>query len=377
MSKTAKILLASVLKPVNETRMYEKFAKSLLKLNDVEIHIAGFSPTKNATSENRIFFHTLFSASRLHISRFSAQIKLLKLLLKVKPQLVIITTHEILLVSILYKIISGTVLIYDVQENYYRNIRFTPTFPPFVRNIIASGVRLFEILTRPFIDFYFLAERNYESEFSFTRNKSCVVENKFKNEGIPPVIKQAFKIKPNKGFRFLYSGTISEVYGIFKAIDLIKKLHKIDSNITLTVIGYSPKKEILNKLKSEIKDYPFINLIGGDSPVAHSEILKQIKNSDIGILSYVPNKSTENCIPTKLYEYLSLYLPMIIPSNHIWTSITDSYNAAITYDFNKSKPEDLLEKLKQHIFYTSQPENITWDSEEIQFLQVINNYLNN
>lgn len=376
MSKTAKILLASVLKPVNETRMYEKFAKSLLKLSDVEIHIAGFSPSKNSIPENRIFFHTLFSASRLHISRLSAQIKLLKLLLKVKPQLTIVTTHEILLISIFYKIISGTVLIYDVQENYYRNIRFTPTFPPFIRNIIASGVRLLEILTRPFIDFYFLAERNYESEFSFAKNKSYVVENKFKNEGIAPVIKQGFKLNPKNTLRFLYSGTIAEVYGIFKAIDLVKKLREIDSNITLTIIGYSPKKETLNKVITEIKDCPFIKLIGGDSPVAHSEILKEIQNSDIGILSYLPNKSTENCIPTKLYEYLSLYLPMIIPPNRIWTSITNTYHASITFDFNKSTPEDLLEKLSQHTFYTSKPENTTWDFEEGKLLQIIKNQLN-
>lgn len=376
MSKTAKILLASVLKPVNETRMYEKFAKSLLKLNDVEIHIAGFSPAKNSIPENRIFFHTLFSASRLHISRFSAQIKLLKLLLKVKPQLVIITTHEILLVSILHKIIFGTVLIYDVQENYYRNIRFTPTFPPFIRNIIASGVRLLEIMTRPFIDLYFLAERNYESEFSFTRYKSYVLENKFKNEALTPVIRQDLKLNPKNSLRFLYSGTIAEVYGIFKAIDLVKKLHKINSNITLTIIGYSPKKETFNRVKQEIKDSPFISLIGGDLPVGHSEILNEIQNSDIGILSYLSNKSTENCIPTKLYEYLSLYLPMIIPPNPTWTSITDSYNASITYDFNKSKPEDLLKQLSQQFFYTSKPENTTWDSEEIKFLQVIKHKLN-
>ncbi len=377
MSKTAKILLASVLKPVNETRMYEKFAKSLLKLNDVEIHIAGFSPSKKQSSEHHIFFHTIFSESRLHISRIGSQFKLFRLLLKVKPQLLIITTHEILTVSILYKLLFGAVLIYDVQENYYRNIRFTPTFPPFIRNIIASGVRLIEMLTRPFVDFYFLAERNYESEFSFSRNKSCIIENKFKNEGIIPVSKQEFRINPKNSIRFLYSGTIAEVYGIFKTIELIKKLHDLNSNITLTIIGYSPKKETLNKLRSEIKNYPFINLIGGDAPVTHSEILNEIQNSDMGILSYLPNKSTENCIPTKLYEYLSLYLPMIIPPNPIWASITTPYNASITFDFDTTKPEELLEKLSQHIFYTSKPEHITWDSEEIKLLEIVKSKLNN
>lgn len=377
MSKTAKILLASVLKPVNETRMYEKFAKSLLKLSDVEIHIAGFSPTKNLKKEHHIYLHTLFSESRLHISRIGAQFKLFRLLLKVKPQLLIVTTHEILTVSILYKLLFRAVLIYDVQENYYRNIRFTPTFPPFLRNIIASGVRLVEILTRPFVDFYLLAERNYESEFSFSRNKSCIIENKFKNEGITPVFKQELRINPKNSIRFLYSGTIAEVYGIFKTIELIKKLHNLNSNITLTIIGYSPKKETLNKLKSEIKNDPFIRLIGGDSPVDHSEILNEIHNSDIGILSYRPNKSTENCIPTKLYEYLSLYLPMIIPPNPIWASITTPYNASITFDFDTTKPEELLEKLSQNIFYTSKPEHITWDSEEIKLLEIVKPQLNN
>ncbi|GAL86808.1 hypothetical protein MYP_4038 [Sporocytophaga myxococcoides] len=356
--------------------MYEKFAKSLLKLNDVEIHIAGFSPTKDSKAEDKIFFHTLFSESRLHISRIGAQLKLFRLLLKVKPQLMIITTYEILIVSIIYKLFSGTVLIYDIQENYYRNIRFTPTFPPFIRNIIASGVRFIEMLTRPLIDFYLLAERNYESEFSFSKNKSCIIENKFKNEGISPVLKQELRINPKSGIRFLYSGTIAEVYGIFKTIELIIKLHELNSNITLTIIGYSPKKETLKVVKSEIRNYPFIHLLGGDTPVAHSDILNEIHNSDIGILSYLPNKSTENCIPTKLYEYLSLYLPMIIPPNPIWTSITSPYNASVTFDFNNSKPEELLENLSQHIFFTSKPEHTSWDSEEIKLLQIVKTILN-
>jgi len=377
MSKSAKILLASVLKPANETRMYEKFAKSLLKLGEVEIHIAGFTPSKPSPPEQGIFFHTLFSAHRLHFSRFYAQVKLFRTLLKVKPQLVILNTHEILLVSILYKWISGAQLIYDVRENYYRNIRYTPTFPPFIRTLIASGVRLNEILTRPFIDFYFLAERNYEAEFSFTKNKSCVIENKFKNPGLTPARTLNTTIDFSKQVRFLYSGTIAEVYGIFQTIELIKKLHQIHSTTTLTIIGFSPKKETFTKLLSEIQDCPYITLIGGNFPVSHADIVEEIEHSDIGILSYLPNKSTENCIPTKLYEYMSLYLPMVIPPNTLWSSITTPYNAAITYDFIHSSPEELLEKLKRHIFYTSSPEHTTWDSEETKLLKIVSKRLNN
>jgi len=190
--------------------MYEKFGISLAKTNKYEIHIAGFKiadcrllisdfkseirnpkslPAKalaQAGEIPNIFFHPLFNFKRLTIKRFFAPWKYYILLLKLKPQLIILNSPELLIVTCLYQIIFGSKLYYDIQENYYRNIACTKVYPPIIRNLIAILVRSIEYITRPFIDHYLLAERNYEREFSFSKGKSTIIENKFKVPHPPP-----------------------------------------------------------------------------------------------------------------------------------------------------------------------------------------------
>ena len=103
MSNT-RILLASVLKPVDDTRMYEKLGKAFAKIDKAEIHIAGFH-ANNVVPEEKIELHPLFNFDRLSYRRFGASLKIWLLLIKVKPEVIIANTHELLIVIILYKIL--------------------------------------------------------------------------------------------------------------------------------------------------------------------------------------------------------------------------------------------------------------------------------
>src|SRR5437660_1638590 len=109
MRKT-RILIASLLKPVNDTRMYEKMGRSLAKLPDTEIHICGYqSPLPDCPE---IHFHPLFHFKRLSFNRLAAQGKYYQLLLKVKPDAIIVNTYELLLVSLTYSILFNAKLYY-------------------------------------------------------------------------------------------------------------------------------------------------------------------------------------------------------------------------------------------------------------------------
>lgn len=365
---TKKIVLGSVLKPVNDARMYEKIAISLSRLEGLEIHIAGFRASVHNPPPN-IRIHPLFHFRRLDLKRFLAPWKFYKLLIKVKPEIVLITTHDLLIVTCLYKILFGGKIIYDVQENYYRNIAFTHTFPPVLRNLIAGWVRLKEMVSRPFITGYLLAEKNYEKEFSFTKGKSVIIENKGR--------KPAHSLPPKPPFseeiRLLYSGTISEGYGIMEAIDLAVKLHELDSRITLTIIGYSSKNQLIKLLKEKLEAYPFIHLTGGDRLVPHPEILKEIGRSHFGLLPYQPNKSTMNCIPTKLYEYLAYRLPMIVQHNPVWEEKIAPFPAGIMIDYADFNPPEVLQKMTGTTFFRTLPgDDIYWEAEEKKLLSYFN-----
>jgi glycosyltransferase involved in cell wall biosynthesis len=332
----------------------------------VEIHIAGFKAIVSKPHYN-IHFYPLFNFRRISIQRIWAPWKFYKLLLKVRPQTIIVTTHELLVVTIIYKILFGCRIIYDVQENYFRNIWYGRSFPWLLKHLLAPLVRLKEILSRSFVSHYILAERNYEKEFSFSKGKSTVIENKARKPFAPKA-----RFNPEERIRFLFSGTLAETYGVFEAIALTKALHQLNPRISLAIIGFSPQKKIYERLLEEIKNHHYIHLIGGDNLVPHPQILKEIENADIGLLPYHPDKSTMNCIPTKLYEYLAYRLPMIITQNPLWKEIISQYKAGISIDFYRFDPSSFLHQILTEKFYEIEPEeDIYWESQEEKLFQII------
>lgn len=371
MRKT-RILIASVLKPVNDTRMFEKIGQSLAKLPETVVHVAGFS-AKGLSNFPNIVFHPIFSFPRLSLGRLAAQWKYYKLLTQVKPEVIVANTFELLPVSVLYRIIHGCLILYDVRENYYANIRFQPTFAKPLRWLLAHTVRLIEKGASNFVLHFFLAERTYSKELPFLKKGNfTILENKFRSRKkeettqTTPVLLQANKL------HFLYSGTISEVYGILEAIDLVKALQKIEPGVTLTIIGFCAQPETLQKVQQAIADHSFITLIGGAAHVPHPEIVQAIREAHVGLLPYRLNESTRNCLPTKMFEYQANALPMLIPRNQLWETIVEAAGAGISIDFTRFSAKDILNRLTTTAFYPGGiPEDVFWQEEEEKMLSVM------
>jgi hypothetical protein len=364
----SKVVIASILKPVDDTRMFEKLAISMSQTNKYDINIIGFS-SKNISSAPNISFFPLFSFKRNQVKRWASSWKIYKKLLQLKPEVTIVSSPEILIVTCIYKILFGTKILYDVQENYYRNILFTNTYPKLLRLPLALSVRAIEILTRPFIAHYLLAEKNYEKEFNFTKGKSTVLENKF--QPIFPIKRQP---KQKTGtVKLLYSGTIAENYGIFEAIRFAKKISNTsDTKIRLTIIGFCANSNTLKKVKTEIKDWENIELIGGDTLVPHKQIIQHIAKSDFGLICYHPNKSTINCFPTKIYEYMALELPMIMADDSPWLASCKALKASIGVNFSSLDPETTLGYMQNTAFYPEgAPKEAFWQSEKGKFLTIM------
>ncbi|UII26310.1 glycosyltransferase [Fulvivirga maritima] len=378
--KKHKLVIGSVLKPVDDTRMYEKFGLSLDQTTKYDINIIGFY-TKKLPKGSNINFHPIFRFHRLSPSRLLAPSKFLKKLIELKPEIVIVNSHELLTVTSLYKILFGAKIIYDVRENYFRNLLFTATFPLPFRPFLAGYVRAKEYLSTLLFDHYILAEKQYAEEFSFSQKKHTIIENKY----LPhphfesPKIREKKSLKNSEKIRLIFSGTIAESTGVFEAISLAKKLHLLDPKIRLKIVGFCSLPETLKRVKMEVENHHFISLKGGDKLVSHQTILSHIQEADFGIICYPHNKSTINSMPTKLYEYLGSHLPIILQNHDRWVQLCQQYNAGITIDFDEVNPEELLSKMKQtENFYSTTPgEEILWHSEENKLTNLIDLTINN
>jgi glycosyltransferase involved in cell wall biosynthesis len=368
MQKT-KVVIASVLKPIDDTRMYEKFGLSMAKTSKYDVNIIGFA-SKNVKAHESISFHALGSFSRMSWARLFAPFRIFKLYIKVKPDIIIANTHEILLVTILYRIIFGAKTVYDVRENYFKNILYTDVFPRIVRPFLAAWVRAKEWITRPFFNQFILAEGIYRQQLPFVPASAVVIENKYKPGG--SIFQVQRPLKPET-IDLIYSGTISNSNGVFEAIDIATQLHALDASIRLKIVGYCALKSDLLQLQETIQDKEFIQLVGGDYLVPHSTIVDEIAQADFGFVLKKPNNGiNDDKLLTRLFEYTANHLPVILLNNPTWISFCQNFNAAIPIDPANYDAQALYRQIKSGTFYDTGDTSIShWATEEHKLLTLL------
>jgi hypothetical protein len=362
--KKKKIVIASVLKPVDDSRMAEKIGVTLADTGLFDVHIFGY-PAKSPQPV-ALMLHQSLAFPRLSFSRVLQPFRLLHDMVRLKPEMLIVTTHELLGIALVVKMLCKSLIIYDVQEDYYQNIRFTAAFPMAFKPFLAAYVRLKEHITAPFIDLFLLAEKIFAEELHFVKNKHVIIENKVK---LPRELSVRTSAEKKEKIELLFSGTLAETTGVFNAIALAKSLHVLNSKIRLTLIGHCPQQHILRRIMDEIKAIDFILLIGGQELVPHTSIIRAIQQSDFGIVAYTPNRSTEKRIPTKLYEYLGHRLPILLTDNPRWIAYCLPFSAAISVDYKQPDASFILDQMNIRHFYTAVPTEIYWEGEAKRLIE--------
>jgi glycosyltransferase involved in cell wall biosynthesis len=366
--KKRRILLASVLKPMDEPRMFERFGHSLAA-NGYEVFIAGFPNSATSMPANGTQFLPHKKFNRISIARIKVRFEILQKAFSIKPDVFVISTHELIGIALIYRILTGRKIVYDVQENYWLNITHTHAWPKFIRPIVAFTVRLKEVISSPLFSKFLLAEKCYEKELRFVKGKSTVIENKCR-------LPDHFQRRPSINcIPLIFTGTLAESTGVFDAIDLTKKLYKTNSRIRLSIIGHCAQSKVLSRIKEEIANSNFISLIGGNDFVPHEKIMEAVATAHFGIIAYRKSPHTENRIPSKLYEYMAGELPILLQNHQPWIEVCEPYTAAVPVDYNQPDIKMILEKISLNNLYTSYPNEANWQNEELVLLRAIHELL--
>lgn len=350
------VVIASVLKPVDDIRNFQKLGRTIAASGRYEVHMIG---TGDATADvPEVQFHSLGNFERISWRRWTASFRVFAMIRKLKPDIFVITTHELLAVAMLTRMILGTRIVYDVQENYYLNILYGNAFPRVLKWPLALFVRIKEMTCAHFVDLFILAEKVYEPQLKFVRKNSIILENK-------AILPAGFRRSPIQGLDLLFSGTLAESTGVFEAIRIASLLHKIDSSIRLLIIGFAPDSKVRTRLAEEVTGRSFITLRTSSEALPHKLIIEAISTAHFGIVCYPESPHTSGAIPTKAYEYLACGLPVL--TTPLWSPLFDPYNASIIFDKSTSAPE-LLRKMKSGAFYTTKPASVLWEYERTRLL---------
>ncbi len=345
-----RFLLASVLKPVDDTRMRGKFAQALLAWPQVEVHIAGRAsgdagPSLTGRAGTRVTQHPIFWSTRLSWGRLAAQGRYWQLLRRVRPRVVVVHAPELLPLTLLWQALGrGRKFTYDIRENYALNVTSQHVYRGWRKRALAAGLRWVEGWATRRAAAVLLAEASYADELPYLAGlppgRVAVLENKYQPapaEALPTATRPL--PGPAEPVRLLYSGTISELNGVYEALALAEALHQAwPGGAALRIVGFCQRPALLAALQETLQQLAttrpgLVTLIGGAELVPHARIVAEMQWAHFGLLPYRPHPSTWRCRPTKLFEYLAHGLPVLVPNNPLWLSLVQAHDAGLTVDF--------------------------------------------
>lgn len=369
-AKPIPILLASSLKPVKDVRAWEKLGHSLRETNTYSLNIIGFSG-KMHQQEDGVNFFSSQSSFDSKWKRVISQLRFIKLLVQIRPRILICCTYEYLPVAALFKKLLNFKLVYDVQENYIANLDLNPNLTAKAKERATRIIQNAESING--IDLYLFAEKCYAEEMPEKR-PFLVLENKYSGP-IKPVKPVRFPLK--KGYKFVITGTITPAFGILDGAQWFKVVLKEFPESQLTIIGHLTLSEFGREISLACQNVPAIELTLSEIPVRHEQIIQAMTKADFALLPYQNHPAIKDKMPTKLFEAAALGIPVLITSNEKWENFLKPFSGGFSVDF--SNPQEaglqLRQALKQE-YFTSQPDHsISWDSQKSDFLKAIEGLL--
>lgn len=363
-----KIVIASTLKPVDDVRLFEKIAQSMAKTNKYEINIIGNSGKKESNFPN-IHFHSFHLQRGQLLNRWTIRWKILRQIALLKPEVLIISTHELLSIGVLYRLVSRCKLMYDVQENYYRNWLFRDDGFRILKVIIGILIRLKEFFLSPLVHHYTLAEKPYAKELTFiSKSKWTVLENK----AVEMEAVERMKVKN----QFIFSGTISTYSEVELAVDFYQKLSSNLNSSTLKIIGQIHDERLEKRLQKLAESDATISLILSKNPIPHASILEAIKRSEYGLVSYQPNRINQLKTPTKVFEYTRHNLIYFTQRGSNWTNRFANLDCTIPVDFYHFDKDEIIRKVEkissQNV--SAYPIEESWEYESKSLIEVIDKF---
>lgn len=326
----------------------------------------GFSqlPLENCENEN---YYTSLSTASSPWGRLFSQLTFIKVLLKVRPKILICCTYEYLPAASFFKSILGYKLTYDVQENYVKNLDLNPNLSPEKKKKVARVIRRMERING--VDLFLLAEKSYQHEMP-EKSPFLILENKYAGE-INPV--SSYKFPQKSGYKFLISGTLTPAFGTLDAVSWFKKILKEYPDSFLKIIGHCTLPNFRIELQKACENTHQIHLNSSEFPIPHEEIIAEYSDVDFTILPYQNREAIKDKMPTKLFESAALGVPVLIGGNPKWIDFLNPFSGGFLIDFFdlENATTQFKAALQQEYFKQNPPASILWKSQHEDFIEAI------
>lgn len=271
---------------------------------------------------------------------------------------------------------KGRKVIFDSHEFYSLQIEVKEYIPKLLRKIVAKAYKEYEAFVCKRIDAVIAVCTIDGKNYFENRSRRTIFIANFPEKDV--FINHNDIVEEDEEKKVVYIGSLSESRGITNLIWAVGK-----TKASLTLCGSFVSKEYFEKIK-DLYDYYKVNY---KKVVPRNEIVKVLQKSYIGIstLLNVGQYSEIDTLPTKVYEYMAVGLPVIISDTKYTRKLLKEY------EFGKCVDPENIDEIAGKINYLIKNPQIAinmgivgknlvkdkfnWNNEEKKLIDLYNSLL--
>lgn len=185
-------------------------------------------------------------------------------------------------------------------------------------------------------------------------------------------------------YDFIYCGGLMERRGAFEMIRSVNNLKKRGISTTLLIVGSIFSVELQRKMNNYIKENNLTEDITILDPVPYQKIASYYGQSRFALALFKDVEVNRIIMPIKIFEYITMYLPVVCSNFGYMNRITSTYQTGITV--NPDSDEDIsnaMEKLLTNDNLASQLKmncqkaavDFDWEKMKSKLVDLYNNLL--
>lgn len=310
----------------NDTRILHKMCRSLVK----DGHQVTLIVSDGLGNEN--FHGVIIIDIGLKLTRAKRVIKTSSAVLEKAKNIDADIYHlhdpELLLYAKKLKSSRGKV-VFDYHEEFRKQLLAKHYLPGFTGKLLSTIYTSISDNLHKNIDGFISATKHiHEATNTQGKPHEIIFNYSIMDELTPPSSVQ--KTKNNA----LYLGSITQFRGIY---ELIQAMELVEGSLTL--IG-SFKSPTFKAKVEQLNGWKKVNELG---PKNRTDVAIEFGKTNVGICTLSPSPNHLESIPTKMFEYMSAGLPVILSNFPLWKQMVESENCALFVD--PENPKEIAEAL--------------------------------
>lgn len=312
------IAVISTVHETYDTRIFYKQIPSLREHYDVLY----LSPMSGAPEED---FIRALPKSRSKMGRLATHLSLLQNLVNVRADLYLLHDPELLPLGVLLSLL-GKRVVWDMHEDTYNDIKTKHYLSPALRVIAGGTYRLVQSLAARLLSGFILAEDAYGRSLPASL-KTCVVHNYPLLNRLSP-----FGDLAKNPESLVYIGSISRNRGIFQLLDVVNTLRPRLPGVRLLLIGPFADPELEREVRSYVLDLGIQDNVDIRGPIRNVDAYPLVAQCMIGVALLLPEPNFTSSLPTKMFEYMALGLPVVVSAFPLWEEIVHTHHVGASID---------------------------------------------